>query len=220
MVKKYLVLPAIAFQTWLMMAGFCQASVAYDWSLPGVTHGATVQGQDVGYEFTVLNDVDVASLMVWDEGGDDFITGDADVTIWNASNQSVVVTALVGQGERVVPSAPGSGVWRAVDIAPTTLTAGKVYRIAADGFGTGDDLWAQNTDGFGSLIDPNISIASTTDIYYAGSFGNGPDYPATVGNNFQAIYGAASFEIVPEPTTAALAGFGLAGLSVAIRRRR
>ncbi|MCA9257875.1 MAG: hypothetical protein KDA61_01690 [Planctomycetales bacterium] len=195
--------------------------VAFDFSgsLHNVSGYAT--NQDFGFEFSPITDLRVTTLLVWDSGGDDFGTFDADVAIWDVANPSapVVAGSITTAGSPTQPSAsPSLGVWRVVDVPDTILTGGATYRLAADGFLDSDYGRATNLtlllNGI-TLSSPNPGVQSLPESSWA----PGPEYPNEVD---PAIWATASFTYtaVPEPGAFWLVGLVCVGAKVGQFLRR
>ena len=111
---------------------------------------------------------------------------------------------------------PGSG-FRFVSLAaPVTLPADFMGRMAAGGYGSAELNGNAGGSAFVTGNDGGGLITFVGPSHYAGGF----EYPNNADSN-ALQYGGPSFafEAVPEPTGAALAAVGLAGMCARRRRR-
>lgn len=196
-------------------ADACADLVAFDFSTSIFPTTGGTTDQDYGIEFTPISNLLVTTLLVWDSGGDDFATFDADVAIWDVGNPStpVVAGAITTAGSPTQPSASSSlGIWRVADVPDTLLLSGVTYRLAADGF-FGSDFGR----GVGitpvlngiTLSSPNPGVESSP----MSSFVAGPEYPNFAGIE---IWASASFTYtaIPEPGAFWLVGLVAVGALV------
>lgn len=177
--------------------------------------------QDFGIEFTPVTNLVVTTLLVWDSGGDDFVSFDADVAIWDVANPGapVVAGAIAAAGSPTVSSASASlGTWRVVDVPDTPLFSGVTYRLAADGF-AGVDYGRATAitpllNGI-TLSSPNPGVESAP----ASSWAPGIEYP-NLASPF--IWATASFTYtaVPEPGSFLVVGLVVVGALVGCLIRR
>lgn len=196
--------------------------LAFDFSTSAHNVIGYTSDQDFGFEFSPITDLLVDTLLIWDSGGDDFASFDADVAIWNVANPGtpVVAGAITTAGSPTRTSASSSlGTWRVVDVPDTLLMSGATYRLAADGF-FGSDYGRTTSltpllNGI-TLSSPNPGVESSP----SGSWVPGPEYPNSAGTS---IWATASFTYtaytpaVPEPSSMLLMASSV--LCLALRRR-
>ena len=159
-----------------------------------------------GFGFRASQDVLVESLGVWNHDA----LGLHDphrVGIWDEDGNLLVWTTVQRASAAMGPLIQG-GVFRYEAIAPFLLTAGTSYVIGAEWFGGGGSDLLLDLGGT-TTTDPLITITSfgraafTAFDFPSHAFGGTSGY---FGPNF-------IFSVVPEPTTASLFAFGLAGLA-------
>ena len=157
----------------------------------------------LGWSFTVVNDIDVVGLGVFDDSQDGLVERH-EVGLWD-SGGTLLASTFVGAGT----ATPLTDKFRFSNVATTTLLAGQTYFIGA--------TWSTLTDG---LLFPGEAINQVTiaDIVFGQSqfaLGGPLSFPSSsIGGN--GYYGP-NF-LVPEPATLLLLGVG--AVSVAVRRRR
>lgn len=167
-------------------------------------------GRTIGTEFTVgAVDLQILSLGVYDDALDG-LTSPNQVGIWRTADQALVVSATVPAGT------VGALIedWRFTSVAPVTLTANTLYRIAA--------LVGQPNPFDGTF---SLGTGVSNALFYAVFSNPGPlSFP----NQFDTrthVFANAEFQIVnqaqpvPEPASLLLLGTGAAALAARRRRR-
>lgn len=170
------------------------------------------RGAATGFFFTPSANILVDQLGVFDEGQDGLASAH-DVGIF-LTNGSAVVTTTIAAGT----SSPLIGQSRFVSVAPVQLTANTPYYILANNFQT--DRFVSGTGAV--VFDPRITWNGIADApannISAPIVTNSGGSPGNLGPNFR--FDVAATTPVPEPSTLALGGIGLAGLALGYARRR
>ncbi|MEX0677087.1 MAG: PEP-CTERM sorting domain-containing protein [Pirellulales bacterium] len=157
-----------------------------------------------GEIFTVgAQDLTVTALGAYDDSGDGFITGGGiPVGIFKESDASLLVSTFVQSTD------PFSADYRYASITPIVLQSGEQYRVVAVNL---DDLYN---------IDLNFTVNPL--VAYNG-YGYVETTLLTFGNDFfgsERVWMAnLNVEVVPEPSSLALAALGLLGIGCLWRKR-
>ena len=158
----------------------------------------------LGFQFRVESDITITALGTFDYLGDGLVMPHH-VGVWALGGGTPLARATVPAGS----GGSLSGQFRYVNVAGISLSAGTEYVIgASDFYGSINDLYA------GSVPVSAFSTPSAVTFLGARGAGEAPGLvfpavhfdalsPTTFGANFQ-------FVTVPEPSTAALFGWGLA----------
>jgi hypothetical protein len=208
MIPSYIKLTSIAALGFVLILGRGGRADVAAFTFTGVTNDATNGAWSLGYEFQVNAPITVTQLGFYDSGQDGLAESHA-VGIYDLS-QNLLVSGTVDAG--TTDALVGFFRYKAVD--PTLLGVG-TYVIAAAS-GTENYTW----DPIGLSSAPEVTWVE--DRYL---FGSVLAFPADGPNGRIGIFGP-NFEFgpavssVPEPSTLALAGAGLAGMAGAALRRR
>ncbi len=175
--------------------------------------GGLVDGDVVGFRFTLNNDVIVTDLGVWNADtqiGLEGLTSDHMVGIWDAGG-NLVVSGSAGPGGSAV------GDWTYESVAPTQLNTGTTYTIGAlyDAGGVPDgDSYISSATGITSDADVNWLNSVFPSVENLGFAFPTEDSASSSGGRFGPNF---LFRPVPAPASAALLGLG--GIAAARRRR-
>jgi hypothetical protein len=167
--------------------------------------------ETVGYEFAVNGQpVEVTALGVFDGGSIanlNLAAGATTVQLWTATG-----TALLASPVSVTAANSfQDGLFAFVSVTPITLAANSNYIVASQGDGLDFALFLQSGD---YTVDPYIT-------YVAGEYNQTQfslNFPNVTGGDV-GVFGG-NVELVPEPMSLSLFGFGLAGLGLLRRRKR
>jgi hypothetical protein len=180
----------------------------------GSFFGGLIDGDTVGWQFTVNEDIFVTGLGVWNQdtqAGLEGLTSDHRVGIWDLGTGDLLVEGVAGPGGNVI------GAWTYTSVADTTLTVGNTYVIGAlynaGGVEDGDSYISSATS---VSMDPTINFGGGRSPL-AGDLGFA--LPETFSGSTSLGRFGPNFTFRPVPTPGAIAVLGLGGL-VAARRRR
>jgi len=167
--------------------------------------------ETVGYEFAVNNQpVEVTALGVFDGGSMANLNlgaGPTTVQLWTASGSHLLASPV----SVTTANSFQDGLFAFVSVTPIPLAANSNYIVAAQGDGLDFALFLNPGD---YTVDPYIS-------YVTGEFNQIPgslNFPNMTGGDV-GVFGG-NVELVPEPMSLSLFGFGLAGLGLLRRRKR
>ncbi len=171
--------------------------------------------QTVGWQFNVTGEISVDGLSWFDQGSNGLANA-RNVGIWDSTG-TLLVSVVIPNGI----AAPLDDMFRTVAITPIVLAPGSGYIVAGTNvFGSGDRLVCDG--GSFSSCAGTLDFSTDTNVAFVdGVFspiGSGFVRPDEVSGSIDSGFFGPSFSIVPEPSSAALALFGLTGL--ALRRRR
>ncbi len=160
-----------------------------------------------GTIFTVgASDVTVTSLGAFDAGHDGFTSNSIQVGVFNNGN-TLLASAVVQSSDNLL------GDYRYASIANLVLQSGQQYRLVAV---SDQDLYSFFGTTFSSDFTLNgYGYCSSNTLQACNSY---QEFDYGMGN-FQYTLGTAS-NTVPEPTSLALFGLGLAGAAIARRRKQ
>jgi len=178
--------------------------------------GSTQAGQTAtyGFRFTPVVDLSVDSLGYLDVDANGLADGHR-VGIWNSGGTLLASTTVTTANSTLSGAVVNGAQFRFTPITPLALAAGEVYTIGAAVEGSPDAWFAAVTHISNA---PSLLTVSSVGYYSTGGF----DRPASTIANTYAIVNLTVSEAgaeVPEPTSAALVGAGVAVL-VALRRKR
>ncbi|WP_395090176.1 PEP-CTERM sorting domain-containing protein [Armatimonas sp.] len=182
----------------------------------------------MGTYFTIASSLGegftVDSIGVFDSNADG-IAGTLTAAIFNVTTSSIVS----GTQQTFTSGSPGTlgaGSYRFKSITPVTLAPGS-YAIVGRGFGSSDLNYNAGADSGAppSKIITIDAVNGPTQLTFSNTYfdgtGNASLILPTTLDGAKDRYGAGAFTVViPEPGTLALLGFGLAPVTLAIRRRR
>jgi hypothetical protein len=153
-----------------------------------------------GYSFTVTGTVTINGMGVFESFARSLGSAHP-VGLWD-SGGTLLASASIGGADPVVVSTDSLGQWRAVNIAPVTLSAGQYFTGVFYLAGTENVLLGATP----------ASIAGIT--YNSAQYAFGPSL-AFPGNSFgNTLVGPALFAgAAPEPATAGMFAMALAGIS-------
>ena len=179
----------------------------------GSYYGGLIDGDVVGFRFTVNQDVLVTDLGVWNgdtQIGLEGLTSDHQIGIWDSSG-SLVVNGVAGPGDSVL------GQWTYDSVAPTLLSTGMTYTIGAlyDAGGVPDG---------DSYISSATSVSSSADVNWLNSvFPSAEDlgfaFPTEDSASSSGGRFGPNFLYRPVPAPASMALLGLGGVAACRRRR-
>jgi len=208
--------------TLIFLLGFATSgfatTMAVDFTSPGFIQGPSLWS--LGFKFQANNSVTVTGLGVFDayQNG---LNGIQQVGLWDMQGNLLAST-------QVTTSDALQGFWRFRSLASSvTLTAGQTYYVASQG----GEYYTYQTNGF--TVNPNITYLQDSWNYRGHSSYTPLGFPSNSTGITQSQgggYFGANLEFanptsaqpsrVPEPTSVALLGVGLAGLVVRNRRKR
>lgn len=193
------------------------ASLALDFEL-GPNGTTTTPTMDIvgGWQFEVVNQVNVRALGFYDVGADG-LAGDHTVAIWQEGNPAAPLaqvtlqeTGTAGDESYAFGTPTDLGVWRFLDLDTTLNLAVGTYRIGGSFSAGGTDAAAVFTS---FDVNPNLSFNS-------GAFGvgNGAVYPSILNVALNGgVYGP-NFLVNPLPASLLLLLTALGGLGLYGRR--
>lgn len=178
-------------------AGVASAGAIIDFT--GGDIGLNNNDETYGYSFTVSGSVTIDGMGVF-ESFARTLGGSHPVGLWNAGG-TLLASASVGPTDSIVASTDSLGQWRAVSIAPVTLSAGQYFAGVFYNVGTENVL----------VLATPASIAGITYDSAQYTFGSSLAFP---GNSFgNTLVGPALFSgTTPEPATAGMFAMALAGI--------
>lgn len=219
MKHKSLMMAAVAAGLVLSLASPARAgSLAVTGWATRVPEGSGVDAT-IGWEFSLDSSVTVTALGVYQAFGDGLHSGHV-LGIFRDSDQALMgyESILAGTSGYLEHGFRFQNLDTPFDLAPGAYTVAETITSALD----------PNSDGFFSLVtglttDPHVTFITSARTYSAGF-----DYPTARGGFNDGYFGPnfiftgdpAPPSDTPEPATAGLLGACLAGLGVAVRRRR
>jgi hypothetical protein len=173
--------------------------------------GGCASGTTFGWSFSVVNSIKINQLGLWDAGADGLGVSSAQVGLWSTSG-SLLANATITDASEQVASASANGEWLFENISSVLLTPGD-YLIGSVFL---------NPAPFAQIGATFTTIANIT-------FGGGVRGAENAGLSIpdqsfdRPIFGAtmrSEDSSVPEPTSVALVGLGLAVMSMFRRLTR
>ena len=203
--RKPAKLAIAVFGLWLGLGATTRAGgLALDFT--GGSVATTVGDLTNGWSFTLAGTTTVDELGIF-AGGNDPLTQDHQVGIWDGSGNLVASVTVTNANSTAISSTDSHGRWLFTDITPVILAAGS-YVIGA-GYSTGPDalLFQTNapTMAAGVMYGESRSVQGILNepTQHFPNDGNG-----WFGPNFRIATPAA----VPEPSTLVMGGTGLAAI--------
>jgi len=164
-----------------------------------------------GFKFTPQTNIVVDSLGFYDAGSDGLASGHR-VGIWTAGGVLLASTTVTTGNSTLSGPVVNGGQFRFTTIPDFALSASTTYVLGGAIEGAPDIWYAAGTN---ISTAPSLVSVSPTGEFVSGNF----VFPS---GNFGNRYAPVSFTVraIPESTTLAIFGLGLAGLGVMRRRRR
>jgi hypothetical protein len=206
-------LTAVGLVTILGSAGSVRGDLALDFT--GGLASTPSSAATEGWSFTVNTAITVGSLGIWDESSH-VLNGPHDVGLWTGTGTLLATTTITSTSSTPVLSTSGEGQWLFNAITPTFLLSGE-YVIASHYIESDPDFARLRTTAttitqitygtFRDEISSTLTFPSVSDpALDDGSFG--PNFLTT------------TVAVVPEPSTALVAGIGAVGLLAYWYRQR
>ena len=166
-----------------------------------------------GWIFTVLDDIAVTHLGVWDQAGDGLVAAHP-VGIWDAGGALLgTVTVQAGTASAVAGSPSGGGSFRYEAVAPFLLLTGASYTIGA--LFDSNDIF----DFYPDDVFTSAAVAYGEERY--GDEGAGFVFPTETYERW-GLFGPNFLYVttIAEPAAAGMLGLGLVGLAAGAWRQR